>query len=485
MEMKILNDILKGIELIAVQGSTDIPVKHIAFDSRQVEKDGMFVAVPGTRVDGHQYIDTALEKGANVIVCETLPESSHDNVTYVAVPDSAKTLSLLAAAFYDHPSSKLHLIGITGTNGKTTIATLLYKLSMTLGYKTGLLSTVAVYIGDKSQSATHTTPDSLRINRLLADMVNEGIEYCFMEVSSHAVDQKRVSGLHFTGGAFTNLSHDHLDYHKTFDAYLKAKKQFFDELSADAFAISNMDDRNGAVMLQNTKALRKYCSLRKLADFKGRVIESHFDGTLLSIDGVEFWSRLIGEFNAYNMLIIYAVAFMLGWDKIDVLKHISSLTTVDGRFEPIRSESGKTAIVDYAHTPDALLNVLKAIRQIRNSGQKIITVVGAGGNRDKEKRPIMARYASDNSDRVILTSDNPRFEDPEQIMVDMQKGVQDKQNVLAVSNRKEAIKTACMMAEDNDIILIAGKGHETYQEIKGERHHFDDKEVVRECFNLK
>ena len=483
--MKILNDILKGIELITVQGSTDIPVQHIAFDSRFVEKNGMFVAVPGTRVDGHEYIDVSLEKGANVIVCENLPENLHDNITYVAVPDSAKALSLLAAAFYDHPSSKLQLIGITGTNGKTTIATLLYKLSMALGYKTGLLSTVAVYIGVKDQPATHTTPDSLRINKLLAEMVNEGIQYCFMEVSSHAVDQKRVSGLHFKGGAFTNLSHDHLDYHETFDAYLKAKKQFFDELSTDAFAISNIDDRNGAVMLQNTKAPRKYCSLRKLADFKGRIIESHFDGTLLSIDGVEFWSRLIGEFNAYNMLIIYAVAFMLGWDKIEVLKHISSLNTVDGRFEPIRSESGKTAIVDYAHTPDALLNVLKAIRQIRNSEQKIITVIGAGGNRDKAKRPIMARYASDNSDRVILTSDNPRFEDPDQIMLDMQKGVEDKQNVLAITNRKEAIKTACMMAEDKDIILIAGKGHETYQEIKGEKHHFDDKEVVKECFNLK
>mgnify|MGYP006290632639 CR=1 FL=1 len=483
--MKILNDILKGIELTVVQGSTDIQIHHITFDSRMVEKNGMFVAVPGTRVDGHKYIDDALEMGANVIVCEHLPENLHDNVTFVAVPDSAKALSLLAAAFYDHPSAKLQLVGITGTNGKTTIATLLYKLSVAMGYKTGLLSTVAVYIGSESQPATHTTPDSLRINKLLADMVNKGVEYCFMEVSSHAVDQKRVSGLHFKGGAFTNLSHDHLDYHETFDAYLKAKKQFFDELSSDAFAISNMDDRNGAVMLQNTKALRKYCSLRKLADFKGRIIETHFDGTLLSIDGVEFWSRLIGEFNAYNMLIIYAVAFMLGWDKIEVLQHISSLHTVDGRFEPIRSESGKTAIVDYAHTPDALLNVLKAIRQIRSSEQKIITVVGAGGNRDKEKRPIMARYAADNSDRVILTSDNPRFEEPEQIVQDMQYGVKDKHNVLAITNRKEAIKTACMMADDNDIILIAGKGHETYQEIKGERHHFDDKEVVKECFNLK
>lgn len=483
--MKILNDILKGIELTRVEGPTDVPVYQLTFDSREVQKGGLFVAVRGTQVDGHDFIDAAIQKGASSVVCEQLPEDLMQGITYVAVTDSASALSLMASGFYDHPSSKLKLVGITGTNGKTTIATLLYNLSISLGYKTGLLSTVAVYIGDHKREATHTTPDSIRINRLMAEMVKEGIEYCFMEVSSHAVEQKRITGLHFQGGAFTNLSHDHLDYHKTFEAYLKAKKRFFDDLPADAFAISNIDDRNGAIMLQNTRALRKYYSLKKLADFKGRIIETHFDGTLLSIDGVEFWSRLIGEFNAYNMLTIYAVANMLGWDKIDVLQRISSLHTVEGRFEPIRSESGKTAIVDYAHTPDALLNVLKAIRQIRKSEQKIITVVGAGGNRDKTKRPVMAKYAADNSDRVILTSDNPRFEEPEQIISDMQQGVADKQNVLAITNRKEAIKAACMMAGNEDIILIAGKGHETYQEIKGVKHHFDDKEVIRECFNLK
>jgi UDP-N-acetylmuramoyl-L-alanyl-D-glutamate--2,6-diaminopimelate ligase len=483
--MKILNDILKGVGLLRVEGPTDIKVHDIAFDSREVQGGSLFIAVPGTQADGHDFIDTAIEKGAKAIVCSRAPEKMQSGITYAIVNDSAQAMGIIASGFYNHPSEKLDLVGITGTNGKTTIATLLYRLSMALGYKTGLLSTVAVYIGDKKLDATHTTPDSVRINKLMAQMVDEGVQYCFMEVSSHAVDQKRISGLHFTGGAFTNISHDHLDYHKTFDAYLKAKKRFFDDLPEDGFALSNIDDKNGAIMLQNTKALRKYCSLRKLADFKGRIIETHFDGTLLSLDGVEFWSRLIGEFNAYNMLMIYAVAILLGWDKIEVLQHISSLQTVDGRFEPIQSPEGKTAIVDYAHTPDALLNVLKAIRQIRQTDQKIITVVGAGGNRDKSKRPLMAKYAADSSDTVILTSDNPRFEEPEAIIKDMQQGVNDKSNVLAITNRKEAIRAACMMGGSKDIILVAGKGHETYQEIKGVKHHFDDKEVVRECFNIK
>lgn len=471
--------------MITVEGPVDVQVKSIAFDSRHVEEGSMFVAVEGTQVDGHDFIDAALDKGATVIVCMRLPETEEKNVTYVVVSDSAMALGKMAAAFYDHPSQKLKLVGVTGTNGKTTIATLLYRLSMEMGYKTGLLSTVAVFVGNEKLDATHTTPDSVRINQLMAEMVVAGVEYCFMEVSSHAVDQKRTSGLTFKGGVFTNLSHDHLDYHKTFDAYLKAKKKFFDDLPKDAFAVSNLDDKNGAVMLQNTRALRKYCSLRKLADFKGKIIETHLDGTLMSIDGVEFWSRLIGEFNAYNMVMIYAVAILLGWDKIEILKHISSLQTVDGRFDHIRSHDGKTAIVDYAHTPDAVLNVLKAIKQIKGNNQKVFTIVGAGGNRDKSKRPVMAKIAAENSDTVILTSDNPRFEEPEQIIQDMQEGVTDRSNVLAITNRKEAIKAAVMMAANNDIILIAGKGHETYQEIKGVKHHFDDKEIVKECFNIK
>lgn len=483
--MKLLTDILKGIEVVGIEGPADIPVPHITFDSRQVNQGSLFAAVLGTQVDGHDFIGQAIEKGAKSVLCARLPKKFREDVTYVLVEDSAQVLGEIAAAYFNHPSKSLQLVGITGTNGKTTTATLLHHLSMKLGFSSGLLSTVAVFIGSKRMEATHTTPDPVRINRLLAEMVAEGVQYCFMEVSSHAVDQKRISGLHFKGGAFTNITHDHLDYHGTFEAYLKAKKKFFDGLSPKAFAVSNLDDKNGAIILQNTKALRKYYSLRKMADFKGKIIETHFDGTLFSIDGIEFWSRLIGEFNGYNMLVIYAVAILLGWDKVEVLQQLSSLQTVDGRFQPVRSTEGKTAIVDYAHTPDALMNVLKAIRQIRQEGQKIITVVGAGGNRDKAKRPLMAKYASELSDLVIFTSDNPRYEDPDEIIKDMQKGVSVNKNFLAITNRREAIKTANMMADNNDIILVAGKGHETYQEIEGIRHDFDDRKVIRECFNTK
>jgi UDP-N-acetylmuramoyl-L-alanyl-D-glutamate--2,6-diaminopimelate ligase len=483
---KYIDDILTGISDYRISGDRKKEIGSIQFDSRLVKKGDVFVAVKGTQVDGHQFIQLAVEKGASVIVCEKLPSVLNDEITYVQLPDSAKSLGILASNYFNRPSSKLKLLGVTGTNGKTTIATLLYQLFGHLGYKPGLISTVANYIGNKKEISTHTTPDALSINRLLADMAEAGCDYIFMEVSSHAIVQERISGLTFTGGIFTNITHDHLDYHKTFRDYLNAKKMFFDRLPDNSFAVFNSDDKNGKVMAQNTKATKYFYGLKSMADFKARIIESHFDGMLIHIDGKELWTTLIGEFNVYNLLAIYAGAVLLGQDKDKVLQKISILRTVDGRFEYLRSNDGITAIVDYAHTPDALLNVLTTINKIRSGNEKLITVVGAGGNRDKSKRPIMARVAVENSTQLILTSDNPRNEDPETILEDMKKGIEadQKKKVLVITDRKEAIKTACMLAQNGDIILVAGKGHETYQEIKGIKHHFSDKEIIAEHFML-
>jgi len=480
----ILKDILKQVAVVEVKGPTSMAVDGIIFDSRQAAEGLLFVAIKGTQADGHAYIADVVKKGVKAVVCETLPSQMESGVTYIKVENTTEALGLLADAFYGFPSRELKLVGITGTNGKTTTATLLFNAVRSLGFKAGLLSTVANYIEDRILDATHTTPDAVELNRLLREMVDEGCTYCFMEVSSHAIVQRRIAGLKFAGAIFSNITHDHLDYHKTFGEYIKAKKMFFDELESTAFALTNNDDRNGRVMVQNTKASVYTYSLKSASDFKCKVMESDFDGMQLKIDGLEVWTRFIGEFNAYNLLAVYATGILLGFGKEEMLTILSSMTPVSGRFEYVRSKQKITAIVDYAHTPDALLNVVTTINKIRKPEQKFITVVGAGGNRDKTKRPEMARIAVDNCDLVILTSDNPRNEKPEDILADMKAGIPDGSagKVLVIVDRKEAIKTACAISRDNDIILVAGKGHENYQEINGVKHHFDDKEILREIF---
>ncbi len=460
----------------------DNTFERVQFDSRQVKQGDVFVALPGTQVDGHDFIAKAIDAGAAFIVCEHLPENFNDNIGYAVVESSHEALGYLASALYGNPSKSLKLVGVTGTNGKTTIASLLYKLVEQLGYKAGLLSTVKNYVHNQEILSTHTTPDPIQINRLMADMLNAGCEYCFMEVSSHAVDQKRIAGLDFDGAIFTNLSHDHLDYHKTFQSYLNAKKAFFDGLKKTAFALVNTDDKNAPIMVQNCEASKKSFSLQRMSDFRCKVEEKHFDGMQLFMDGNEIWTPLVGMYNASNLLAVYATAVLLGFEKEEVAVKLSCLQSVEGRMETIRSEKGITAIVDYAHTPDALKNVLSNLNELKLGGEAIITVVGAGGDRDATKRPEMGKIAALWSNKVVLTSDNPRTEDPEKILNDIEKGIPaDKTaNVLRVSNRKEAIKVAWSLAKQGDLILIAGKGHETYQEINGVKHHFDDREVIKE-----
>lgn len=479
-----LEHILRGVDIVEVVGSKALEVPCVGFDSRNIVQGQLFIAVSGTQVDGHKYISDAVAKGAKIVVCEKRPSALVDGVTYVLVADSSVACGRIAANFYDNPSKKLRLVGITGTNGKTTTVTLLYRMFRELGYKVGLLSTVVNYIDDKKVDATHTTPDPVELNGLLNKMVDAGCEYCFMEVSSHSISQHRIEGLHFEGGIFSNITHDHLDYHKTFDAYIKAKKAFFDGLSKSSFALTNVDDKNGMVMVQNCNANIKTYGLKSPADFKSRIIESHFDGMQLNINGNDVWTRFLGEFNGYNLTAVYAAAIMLGADNDEVLRILSLLGPVNGRFEYVKSKTGITAIVDYAHTPDALDNVISTINKMRKEDQRLFVVVGAGGNRDKTKRPIMASVAASNADFVVLTSDNPRNENPSDILEDMRQGIKPDQmgRVLTIVDRKEGIKTACLLAKANDIILVAGKGHEDYQEINGVKHHFDDKEVLREVF---
>ena len=483
--MKKLKDILYKVSIDAVRGSTSLDISDIVFDSRKITPNCVFIAQKGTVSNGHDYIEKAIENGATAIVYEDDPAVFSDHVTYVKVADANKALAFIAANFYDNPSEKLSLVGVTGTNGKTTIATLLHQLFTKAGYKVGLLSTVKILIGNDAFPATHTTPDSIAINNYLNQMVQAGCSYCFMEVSSHGIAQKRTDALVFKGGIFTNLSHDHLDYHKTFAEYRNVKKSFFDSLPKTAFAISNADDKNGAVMLQNCDAKKTMYSIQNVADVNGKIIESQFNGMLLNINNQEVWVQLIGKFNASNLLAIYATALELGLSKEEVLVHLSTLQSVSGRFQFIVSKTKITAIVDYAHTPDALENVLKTIAEIRTFNEQLFTVVGCGGNRDKEKRPVMARIATENSDTVILTSDNPRNEDPFEILKEMEAGVeaQNTNKYLTIEDRHQAIKTACKMAKEGDIILIAGKGHEDYQEIKGVKHHFNDLEEVIKFLN--
>ncbi|MBR3765857.1 MAG: UDP-N-acetylmuramoyl-L-alanyl-D-glutamate--2,6-diaminopimelate ligase [Muribaculaceae bacterium] len=485
--MKQLSQLLKSIDVVEIVGDINREISEIVSDSRIASKDMLFVAVRGVNVDGHQYIPQLLGKGLAAIVCEELPQSIDSNVTYIRVNNSAIALGKLASQWWDNPSQKLKLVGVTGTNGKTTTATLIYEMARFLGHKTGLLSTVCNYIDNEAVPATHTTPDPLSLNALLAQMVDAGCEYAVMEVSSHAAHQHRIAGLRFVGGIFSNLTRDHLDYHKTVDAYLEAKKMFFDALPEDAFALTNIDDKVGEVMLQNTKATKKRYSLRSQADFMGRVIESRLDGTLMTFNSKEVEVLFTGRFNAYNLTAVYATSILLGWDSDDVLVAMSRLVPVAGRFQAFHSPKGYTAIVDYAHTPDAVVNVLNAIRDVIGNNGNIITVVGAGGNRDKGKRPIMAKEAAARSERVILTSDNPRDEEPADILHDMEAGLNDegKAKTLSISDRREAIRTAASLAQKGDVILIAGKGHEDYQEIKGVKYHFDDREVVAEIFKLE
>lgn len=482
-----LEKLLHSINALEIKGSTGREISGIAFDSRKLEKGFVFVAQRGVHVDGHQYIPAAVAKGVAAVVGEEFPGEINPEVTYIKVDDAGKALGNLASAFYGFPSRKIKVIGVTGTNGKTSIATLLYKLFMQLGYKVGLISTISYRINETEETASHTTPDALKIQQLLSGMVDAGCDYCFMEVSSHAVHQKRIAGIHFSGAVFTNITHDHLDYHKTFTEYIKAKKGFFDNLPEEAFALINIDDKNGPVMVQNTKARKVTCSTRSMADYRCKVLEHHFDGMLLNLDGNEIWTRFVGRFNASNLLAVYAAAIELGQKKDEVLPVLSNLMPVQGRFEAVRSSDGKLAIVDYAHTPDALKNVLDAINEIRTRNEQVITVVGAGGDRDKTKRPEMTREALKGSDKVILTSDNPRTENPAQIIKDMEAGIDaaSRSKVLSIENRREAIKTAVMLARPGDIILIAGKGHENYQEINGVKHHFDDREEVKNCFGIK
>lgn len=481
----ILNELLKDIKPISISGNADIEVTGINIDSRKIEKGHMFVAIKGTQTDGHAYIGKAIELGATSIVCETLPETLDEGVAYIVAESTEDAVGRLATAYYGYPSTKLQLVGVTGTNGKTTIATLLYNMFRKMGHKCGLLSTVCNYIEDEPIAASHTTPDPIALNQLLAKMVEAGCEYAFMECSSHAIAQKRIGGLKFAGGLFTNLTRDHLDYHLTFDNYRDAKKAFFDNLPKNAFAVTNADDKNGMVMVQNCKAKVKTYSTRTMSDFKARIVECHFEGMYLEIDGREVGVQFIGKFNVSNLLAVYGAAVMLGKKPDEILLVMSTLKSVSGRLEPIHGKDGYTAIVDYAHTPDALENVLNAIHEVFDGKGKVITVCGAGGNRDKGKRPLMAKEAAKKSDRVIITSDNPRFEEPQDIINDMLAGLTPAmmKKTLSIADRKEAIRTACMMAERGDVILVAGKGHENYQEIKGVKHHFDDKEVLMEIMN--
>lgn len=479
-----LKELLKDIPVIAIVGSEDVEITDVNIDSRRIKDGHLFIAMKGTQVDGHKFVPKAIELGAKAVMCEDMPEEKAEGVTYVQVESTEDVVGKVATTFHGNPSTKLKLVGVTGTNGKTTIATLLYNMFTKMGHKCGLLSTVCNYIIDEAIPADHTTPDPIELNRLLDRMVQAGCEYAFMECSSHAIAQKRIGGLTFAGGIFTNLTRDHLDYHKTFENYRNAKKAFFDSLPKTAFAITNADDKNGMVMVQNTKATVKTYSIRTVADFKARIIECHFEGMYLEMDGHEVGVQFIGKFNVSNLLAVYAAAVMLGKSPEDVLVVMSTLHSVSGRLEPIHSPEGYTAVVDYAHTPDALENVLNAIHEVLDGKGHVITVCGAGGNRDKGKRPLMAQEAVKQSDKVIITSDNPRFEEPQDIINDMLAGLnaQQMKKVISIVDRREAIRTACMMAQKGDVILIAGKGHENYQEIKGVKHHFDDHEVVRQCF---
>ena len=479
-----LKELLKDIPVIAIVGSEDVEITDVNIDSRRIKDGHLFIAMKGTQVDGHKFVPKAIELGAKAVMCEDMPEEKAEGVTYVQVESTEDVVGKVATTFHGNPSTKLKLVGVTGTNGKTTIATLLYNMFTKMGHKCGLLSTVCNYIIDEAIPADHTTPDPIELNRLLDRMVQAGCEYAFMECSSHAIAQKRIGGLTFAGGIFTNLTRDHLDYHKTFENYRNAKKAFFDSLPKTAFAITNADDKNGMVMVQNTKATVKTYSIRTVADFKARIIECHFEGMYLEMDGHEVGVQFIGKFNVSNLLAVYAAAVMLGKSPEDVLVVMSTLHSVSGRLEPIHSPEGYTAVVDYAHTPDALENVLNAIHEVLDGKGHVITVCGAGGNRDKGKRPLMAQEAVKQSDKVIITSDNPRFEEPQDIINDMLAGLnaQQMKKVISIVDRREAIRTACMMAQKGDVILIAGKGHENYQEIKGVNHHFDDHEVVKECF---
>lgn len=481
----VLSELLNDLKPTSIVGSTDIDITGVNIDSRRIKDGHLFVAMKGTQVDGHQFIPKAIQLGAKAVLCEDMPAEKAKGVCYIQVPSTEDAVGPVATAFYGHPSRKLKLVGVTGTNGKTTIATLLYNMFTRLGYKCGLLSTVCNYVVDEAIPADHTTPDPIELNALLARMVEAGCSYAFMECSSHAIAQKRIGGLTFAGGLFTNLTRDHLDYHKTFENYRDAKKAFFDNLPKEAFAVTNADDKNGMVMVQNTKAKVKTYSTRTMADFKGRIIECHFEGMYLDIDGHEVGVHFIGKFNVSNLLAVYAAAVLLGQKPEDVLVTLSTLHSVNGRLEPIHAPEGYTAIIDYAHTPDALENVLAAIHEVLDGKGHVITVCGAGGNRDKGKRPLMAQEAVKQSDKVIITSDNPRFEEPQDIINDMLAGLNEQQmkKVITIVDRREAIRTACMMAQKGDVVLIAGKGHENYQDVKGVKHHFDDHEVVKEMFN--
>lgn len=483
----VLEELIKGLKTVSVCGQTDIEITGVNIDSRRIKEGHLFIAQRGTQVDGHKFIPKAIELGAKAVLCEVLPEEKAEGVTYVQVESTEDVAGKVATIFYGDPSRKLKLVGVTGTNGKTTIATLLYNMFRKLGYKCGLLSTVCNYIEDEAVPADHTTPDPIELNYLLSRMVDAGCQYAFMECSSHAIAQKRIGGLDFAGGLFTNLTRDHLDYHKTFENYRNAKKAFFDQLPKTAFAITNADDKNGMVMVQNTKATVKTYSTRTMADFKAKILECHFGGMYLEIDGREVGVQFIGKFNVSNLLAVYGAAVMLGEKPENVLLVMSTLKSVSGRLDPIQSPEGYTAIVDYAHTPDALENVLNAIHEVLERKGHVITVCGAGGNRDKGKRPLMAQEAVKQSDKVIITSDNPRFEEPQDIINDMLAGLDDQQmkKVVSIVDRREAIRTACMLAQKGDVILVAGKGHEDYQEIKGVKHHFDDKEVLREAMGIK
>tara|TARA_Y100001958_G_scaffold159503_1_gene161319 strand:- start:1721 stop:3178 length:1458 start_codon:yes stop_codon:yes gene_type:complete len=484
--LKLLREILYKVEINSVVGNTSLSINKIEFDSRLISDGDMYIAITGVNVDGHSFISQAIQNGANCIVCEKTPDIKTDGIVYVNVKSSRKALAIISSNYFDNPSSKLNLIGVTGTNGKTTIATLLFDLYTELEIKSGLISTVKISYDNKNFQANQTTPDSLSINRFLSEMVNSNVRYCFMEVSSHGIDQNRTDGLVFKGGIFTNLTHDHLDYHESFENYRDTKKQFFDSLSNNSFALTNNDDKNGMVMLQNTIADKYTYSLNSVSDFKAKILESSFDGMLLKINSTEFWSKLVGKFNAYNILSVYSAASILGLPKNELLKAMSSLDAVAGRFQ-FYKKNKITAIVDYAHTPDALENILKSINEIKTSENNLITVVGCGGNRDKSKRPLMGDIASNLSSKVIFTSDNPRFEDPEIIIEEMISGVRstNSNKTISISNRKEAIKAACQFARTNDIILVAGKGHESYQEVKGVRSDFDDFEIVKELLNQK
>lgn len=484
--MAALKDILYKVSLQSVSGNMETEVTSLAFDSRKVQDGTAFVAVKGTQVDGHEFISSSIESGAVAIICEEMPQDQPEGVAFIQVQDSSKALGFMAANFYGNPSEKLKLVGITGTNGKTTCVTLLHQLFRALGYNTGLLSTVVNKINEEELPATHTTPDAITLNETLAQMVSKGCTHCFMESSSHAIVQNRIAGLKYQGAVFTNLSHEHLDYHKTFDEYIKAKKLLFDNLPAGSFALVNYDDKRGPIMLQNTKAWKHKFALKSFADYKAKILSNTLQGLELDISGYTVWFKLIGDFNAYNLLAVFGTAVLLGEEETEVLEQLSNLDPAPGRFEQVFTNTGITALVDYAHTPDALENVLSTIKEFRTGNETVITVVGCGGNRDKDKRPIMAKIACDLSDKVILTSDNPRFEEPSDILKDMQAGITPSnfRKTLTIEDRREAIKAACAMAQPNDIILVAGKGHETYQEIKGVRNDFDDRKVLSEMLNL-